>query len=278
MRYFGVENAPSAIVPGGETTAELDAKLEAGGYEVILPWMSAADKKAFIDSDIRRQVMEQTKGMPKEQQEAIIKMALGKVSMDNFSPGEMSATERGTLTHELSHLWFMEAFKFKGDETQNEHGYGGWAPDWLDETAAILLENETLTESRRKAFAKMKTDEFYPLEQFLAMEHPVLKSAQALKEKYGKEDGGSRAIFLSGEEADEFLKSSGGSDPVTFYTQVRGFADYVIKATGDEQIFAKLAKHLSEAKSFESWLVKTDGLPNNMTGLDESWNDWLNDR
>ena len=280
MRYFGVENAPIAIVPGGEVKPAMQEGLKAAGYALSLPWISAADKQLLVQSNIRRQVMEQTKDMPAEQQEVILRMALAKSGADASEPGDMSATEQGALTHELGHFWFMAAFKPARDETDGRHGYGGWAPDWLDETAAILLENETLTKSRRKAFKKMPAEAFYPLNEFLTMEHPSLKSAQALKEKFGNKTGstGSRAIVLSGEDAQAFLNASGKSDPANFYTQTRGFADYVLEATGDERIFAKLAAHLGGGGTVESWLSSTDGLADTMEGLNRDWAAYLTAR
>ena len=280
MRYFGSEIPPIAIVPGGEITPDMQEDLKAAGYGLSLPWMSSADKLSLSQSNVRRQVLEQTKGMSPEQQEAVIKTALANLGRQPSEGGDMSATEQGALTHELGHLWFMSAFKPLGEDDGGGHGYGSWAPDWLDEASAVLLENDALTTSRREAFKTMPDEDFYPLGTFLTMEHPALKAAQNLAEKFkGKDDsGGSRAIFLTGEDADAFLKAAGQSNPANFYIQVRGFADYVIEATGDEQIFAALARHLSQGKSFESWLAKTDGLPSDMKALNKSWAEHLANR
>ena len=273
-RYFDVGNAPIAIVPGGKISPALAEGLKAAGYANTLPWISAADKQALAASNIRRQVMEQTQGMSAAQQEAILKMAMAKAGGNAEISEDMSTTEQGALTHELGHMWFIAAFTPTGAVGGGGHGYGGWAPDWLDETAAVLLENETLIQSRRKAFKAMSAENFYPLDSFLAMGHPALKSVQALNKKLGKKvsKGGSRAIVLSGKDAEEFLKASGDSDPAKFYTQVRGFADFIIEATGDEQAFAKLARYLSNGESFESWLADTPKLPSNLKALTESWN------
>lgn len=282
-RYFGLDAAPIAIVPGGEITPQMQDDLKAAGYSASLPWISSADKAKLRETTIRQQVMEQTQNLPAEQQAAILKMALAKAGNAASPQGEISDTEQGVLTHELGHMWFVAGFQPEGEEAKGSHGYGGWAPDWLDETAAILLENETLTEKRRKAFKIMAEDDLYPLETFLTMEHPALKSALALNEKMrlnkdlsgsGKRSG-SRAIVLSGEEAEAFLKASGNSNPANFYTQARGFADYVMTATGDEQIFAKLASHLSGGGTMEGWLAQTDNLPDTLQGLREGWADLL---
>ena len=279
-RYFGKEALPIAIVSGGKVSPEMHINLKEAGYESALPWLSANDKIALAQSTIRRQLIEQTKGMPPEQQEAIIKMALAKMDKTETMPGTMSAIEQGALTHELGHKWFISAFPREDDEVNNTQRYGGWAPDWLDETAAVLLENESMVSRRRKAFKTMKSEDLYPLKEFFTMEHPALKSALALNEKFGSNNtmGESRAIILTDEKADEFLQGSAATDPTIFYTQARGFADYVMSATQDEQIFAKLAQHLSVDQTLESWLAQTDGLDNSLEALTQDWNKWLETR
>ncbi|MEP3891244.1 MAG: hypothetical protein ABJN69_12355 [Hellea sp.] len=285
-RYFGQAASPIAIVPGGEIKPETHEALKSAGYDASLPWISAADKAALKDSSIRRQVLEQTKDLPAEQQQAILQMALAKAGSAPSQPGEMSDTEQGALTHELGHMWFVAAFQPEGEKVKTGHGYGGWAPDWLDETAAILMENEALTEKRRKALKAMRAEDIYPLETFLTMEHPALKSALALNEKIALAKGldaqekntSSRAIVLSGEEAEAFLKASGDSNPANFYSQTRGFADFLMAATGDEQIFASLAAYLSGGGTFENWLRQTNGLPDTLQDLDEGWAEWLSAR
>ena len=285
-RYLGQDVSPIAIVPGGEITPEMHEALKTAGYDTSLPWISAADKAALRESAIRKQVIEQTKDLPAEQQQAILQMALAKAGSTSSLPGEMSDTEQGALTHELGHMWFLAAFKPEGEDVKTGHGYGGWAPDWLDETAAILMENEALTDKRRKAFKAMSAEELYPLRTYLTMEHPALKSALALNEKMALAKGldgqekntSSRAIVLSGEEAEAFLKASGDSNPANFYSQTRGFADFLMAATGDEQIFANLATYLSGGGTFENWLSQTNGLPDTLQALDEDWAEWLGAR
>jgi len=125
-RYFGMDVAPIAIVPGGEISAELQEDLTKAGFETSLPWISAADKHALTQSEVRRQVMEQTKGMSVEQQEAIIKMSLAKLDTPESPSGDMSATEQGALTHELGHMWFISAFKPAEGNKQLDKGYGSW--------------------------------------------------------------------------------------------------------------------------------------------------------
>lgn len=279
--YFGQTPKSIAIVPGGVVSADLETKIRAAGFELILPWMSESDQMAFKTEAVRRQVEEQTKGMPEEQRNTIMDMALSQIKPS----GPVSAKQKGVLTHELGHLWFIGAFERRAQtdgETKNAgHGYGGWAPDWLDEAAAVLMENDTLTQSRRAAFQTEDPGGLYPLREFLTMEHPAAKSAQELLKNYqdknpdaSVKEGESRAIFLTGDDADEFLKNAKDHDPVRFYTQTRGFVDFLTEQTHDPQVIAKIAAHLARDHDFENWLLAQSNLPDSMEGLEALWTEW----
>lgn len=280
-QFFARKTPPIAIVPGGIVSPELGAKINAAGYDLILPWMSETDRQKFAAESVRKQVLEQTKGMPEAQQKAIIDMALSKI--DASDSDSATPKQKGALTHELGHLWFMAAFENASlDRPVAGHGYGGWAPDWLDETAAILMENETLTQARREAFTKMTDDQLYPLRDYLAMEHPAAKTAKKLTQTYGGSDkdgsagtGESRAIFLTGAEAEAFLGQAQDHDPVRFYTQTRGFIDFLTDQTNNPRLFGEIAAHLAGGDSFESWLVKRNDLPNELAELEILWRNWI---
>lgn len=282
FRYFGHRAVPSAIVPGGVIATELGQQIEAAGFDVALPWLSAADRDMLRDAAIREQVLAQTQQLAPEQREAMIKLALAKARQAvGGASSKMPATQQGALTHELGHMWFKAAFQPGSQETQAkaDHGYGGWAPDWLDETAAILLENSELRGARREAFRTAATEDLYPLGEFLTMTHPALASAQRLAAKFEDSEGtGSRAIVLSGDEADAFLAESKAGDPSVFYAQTQGFIDFVFALTDDERTFAHLARALSEGRGFEQWLADHPDLPDSIEALQEGWARWLEQR
>jgi len=56
------------------------------------------------------------------------------------------------FSHELGHVWFIAKYWPDSNVDPGKLHYGGPAADWLDETAAILLENAKLTSERRKFF------------------------------------------------------------------------------------------------------------------------------
>lgn len=280
-RYFGVPALPIAIVPGGTISAELTEQLSAAGFESALPWVSDADKKKLRAASIKKQVLAQTEGLPEAQRQAIVQQALGQsASATEQSDGTMPAEEQGALTHELGHLWFKAAFQSDSErKVTSRHGYGGWAPDWLDETAAILMENETLRAARRKLFSTAAKDGLYPLRDYLTMDHPALASASKLAASFGTAKSlGSRAIVLSGEEAEAFLAESASGDPTKFYTQTQGFIDFMMTRTEDETVFQDIAQHLAASGTLTSWLADRDDMPESIEALEADWAQWLDAR
>ena len=181
--------------------------------------------------------------------------------------------ENGALAHELGHLWFISQFPDPSGAVGNNHAYGGWAPDWLDESAAILMENAVLRDQRREALKELDPDQLIPLETFFMMEHPLAQAAKNLV-KDQTQKGNQQVVFLTGEEADKFLKESGQDDAGNFYSQVAGFAQYMIETTGDKTIFAKIAAHLSKGSNVSNW-IETSPHFKNLAQLDSAWQAWV---
>ena len=275
---FGVSPAKTVIVPGGVISSEQNKAFEAAGYPISLPWLSTADKAKLKEASIRQQVEAQTKTLPEAVKAAAMAQALSAIET---KPDEASESKQaGALSHELGHLWFMNAFKPAKAEKQSGHAYGGWAPDWLDETAAILMENDILIASRRDAFLSMSDEDIFPLEIFLSMEHPAAQSARRLNEMANEEKikGASRAIILTGEEAAEFLKSSGGDKAANFYSQTQAFSDFLLSYSGDKQLYVSLTKNLLLGGTFENWLTSEGanwGLADSLVALDDAWTAWV---
>lgn len=85
-----------------------------------------------------------------------------------------SRWEAGALAHEIAHNWFT-AWYDSGHPGRMGLEYGSTAPDWLDETVAVLNEDRQLTASRRAGFADLLDGDgpqLRPLPEFLAMIHP----------------------------------------------------------------------------------------------------------
>lgn len=284
-QFFAEKPVKVAIVSGGNINSELREKLKVLGFSAVLPWISESDRNNLAEASVRRQVEEQTKGMPAELQASMLALALKELdkALSAEANNSMSDTEMGALGHELGHIWFIQQFASESANTEKSvgHGYGGWAPDWLDETAAVLMENSQLTSKRRQSFSENSSENFVALSEFLSMEHPAYKAAMALAEKSSSENGDgesddAKAIILTGEDADKFMAASGG-DPTDFYIQVRTFADFLIEQYSDQHVFEKIAKHLASGKSFEEWLSKTSSKsqPSTLKQLEARWQAWI---
>ena len=276
---FGVSAGKTVIVPGGTISADQHAAFEKAGYFLSLPWISAADKARLTESSIRRQIEEQTKDLPENIRQAAITKALTAMQSKDLAKAD-DGTQAGALAHELGHLWFIEAFKPADAEAQKGHAYGGWAPDWLDETAAILMENSVLIESRKKAFKKISDDDLFPLETFLSMEHPAAQNAKRATQQFtgNLNQGESRAMVLTGAEAEAFLKASGGDKAADFYSQAQAFSDFMLSYSGETDLYPSLANALLAGGTFEAWLASKGtewGLPSSLEQLDQDWQNWV---
>jgi hypothetical protein len=91
------------------------------------------------------------------------------------------AHEAGVVAHELGHIWFKAWYEAERPRQPGERHYGSTAPDWLDETAAILNENDYLTAQRRSGLADLLDGEGpgpRPVSEFLTMTHPTATGAR----------------------------------------------------------------------------------------------------
>ena len=265
-----------ALVVQPEVSGELASALEASGYKA-LPWIDSGAKAAMLKASIVEQVEAQTASLPEAQRAAVLQQALAKANASSPATAD-PAIESGAIAHEMGHLLFNSFFD--GAERASADGtmrYGSRAPDWLDEAAAVALENEVLTRSRyanaRAAFEADGTVLAFPLQTYLTMEHPSLRAAQAMQGRGGE---GAKAMMLSGDEANAFLEASGGN-PVVFYRQSRLFIDYLMETSGDSRILYTIAEAYRDGGDLSSWLAKSgseSGLPTTLDALEIEFEAW----
>ena len=270
---FGVSTPPSVIIPGGSIASDLSERLTENGYVVKMPWIRPQDRDALIETQIRKQVEAQMAGKPQAAIESMVKAALAQVQKPSSSA--FDRTDLYALAHEMGHKWFIAGFAKRGEE-QSGHAYGGWAPDWLDEAAAISLESDDSQKRRRALFVEMGQDRRVPLSDFLSMDHPLANAARELARQVdareGKASGStSRAIVLTGEEGKAFLENSGADKAADFYAQSLVFTDYLKARTGSHMILADLATALANDVTLDSWLQTQTGLPDDLSGLQQDW-------
>ncbi|MEM9501368.1 MAG: hypothetical protein AAF941_05930 [Pseudomonadota bacterium] len=279
-RFFGPTSAKVAVIGTPSLSEAVRASMRDEGY-LLLPWINQSAKQDLLRRSIERQVMEQTQSLAEPQRQALLAKALSKIDDDaRSSSTPPSDIELGTLAHEAGHILFADSYDDGEAPADGERRYGSSSPDWLDELAAVLNENGSLTSSRydvaRERLRAGDRPTAFSLREYLTMEHPSLRAAQLLRERRNA-SGDSVAIALSGEEAKRFLEESGG-DPVQFYVQSRLFADFMFEKTENPRIFVEIAETLGAGQDFETWLAANGsehGLAEDIDTLGNQFSDWV---
>jgi len=184
------------------------------------------------------------------------------------------------LAHELGHrLFAAEIWPERGAQGRN---YGTTAPDWLDETAAILLETADDTKRRRKLFSALaNADNVLLLADFFEAKHPSLtnkKIADAIDKARNKaRETGSDPVTVRVTLRAPRLT---WDNPAAFYAQTRAFVDFLLERTGEERVFLEIAEHLEAGGDMGSWLAESAtaraaGLGPDLPALERQWQDWI---
>jgi hypothetical protein len=293
-KYFGATAPNAAVVLDNVLNAD-DRKKIRENHPAILPWFTPQGRQDLIANSVRNQVKEQQPDITGEALEQIVERSV-KASLEasgqplkNQSDSSSNILD-GALSHELGHLYFIRTYW--SDETLDvtdtnptaNNRYGGPAPDWLDEMAAVLLENDALTIGRNnglKEAAKNNFKTMWPLEEYFTMTHPAFEQTRKIIEaRQQAANGGAQngVLILS---ADELAKREDGRQPVMFYAQSRGFADYMIEKSGNERIFANIATFIAKNGSIDEWLSEYSGkyhIAPTIHGLEADFHAWLKNR
>lgn len=282
-RHFGRAPAPGAVLAVG-TSGRIDHAqrrvLREAGARWLLPWLDPDEQQALRRQHLRSAIARQLGGLATGER---IEQAVAEALSAAAGQAATTTVDRGALRHEIGHLLLIAGFwpdALSGSAADGGRHYGGPGPDWLDEVAAVLLEDPGLVGIRRAAFREARDRAALPpLEQFLGGDHPL--RAWALDQSAGtaaaSTGGGSEGLVrvVGGEEA-RALADRGGH----FYAQARGFADF-LQARGGEAVFGVIASALAGGQAFEAWLADSGpdhGLPASLNALQDRWEDWLDDR
>jgi hypothetical protein len=276
---FGRDIAPYVVISTPPVPQR--AALSATGFTHILPWPALRT----FDEAARRGVEQGTRrfaasqNMTPAQTEDVVARALSQIP----DAKAQAALDAGMVPHELGHLWFTQAFWPQRASTDADapHHYGGPGPDWLDEAAAVVLEDEATAAQRRDQFRALMRGETVPavgpidgrsllldLPGLLSREHPGLARAVAAAPD----------VAASGGIGVSFTPAGAGPRPAAlervFYIQTRVFADYLIQTSGRPTILAEIAEALASGRSFEAWLTSqgaAHGLPASIPDLQKGW-------
>lgn len=284
-RHFDRAPPPYALVVG-RVTPEVTRALNAEGVKAVLPWLTAGQKRAAFADSARRAAEAQAKTRNLDAAAtAELVASMGRTLVQRFEgQGDRDA---GVVPHELGHLWLVHGFWPASGVDRGGH-YGGPAADWLDETAAILMEDERLTTERREQFRLVYTGRAKgdlagrpdALPVFLTKDHPMKGLQDRMKLDVSPE--APRVIVMTGEE--RRTRAGSGVDVgagAQFYLQGRAFADFLIDRTGDPAVFGKIAEALARGRTLEQWLAAEGagkGLAATTAELDALWTAYLSAR
>lgn len=274
-RYFGVTAPRGAIVDVAH--AGHVAAVKAAGAAWVLPWRfietsAASDARSeAIRAQIRAQLAAGGREPDPARVEALVERALDQ-SGGPQAPEE-PALEPKAIRHEIAHLLFMHSVWPSSGERAEQ--YGGDAPDWLDEAAAVVAESAEMTAGRRGAFRRMaRAGRMIPLEEYLRMPHPVFAGDDfrtLMREARQRADSDGAAVVSASLPEERIERAR------AFYAQTRGLVDYLVQRTDDERVLAGIARSLRLGESFEDWLAgegRRAGLPADIEILQRDFLDW----
>jgi hypothetical protein len=160
---------------------------------------------------------------------------------------QSSAPPATLLRHEIGHDLFI---RFLVPRTQQDQ-YGGAAPDWLDEMAAVAFE-APVEKRMRRAGARRFAEEggLIPLARLLAMTHPEWRG-----------HGDAPA-------AGAVVRSPRSAETPAFYATVQALLDLLIDRTGSERVVRDLADQVRAGAPLDAWLLTHGSRTGPAAGLD----------
>ncbi|MGA9582188.1 MAG: hypothetical protein WBR13_09490 [Allosphingosinicella sp.] len=160
------------------------------------------------------------------------------------------------LRHEIGHDLFIRhlAPSTKADQ------YGGDAPDWLDEMAAVAFEGEALRSTRRRGAVRYAQEgKLIPLQRFLAMTHPEMEA--------GSIPDPSDRLVRPFEPASD--------DTPRFYVMASAFYDFLVARTKNPAIVAELAAAFRKGQPLERWILARTGNKGGIQALNADFQAWV---
>lgn len=283
IRHFGRSPSRYAIIQDGRP--EDYRTLRAAGFVPTLAWLTPAQFEAAALESVRRgaEAQVRARGLSAEQAAPIVQQAEAQWRARN-GPETLLARDAGVLPHEIGHGWYVELF-WPGTVMDGAGHYGGPGPDWLDETAAILMETDAFAADRRQQFeqvyrgsgagnlalSSIPVAELIDLPRFLTRDHP----GRALQEGQNRPAPGQGpgVRVLTGDEARNAARGA-----ALFYLQGRMFADFLIERTGNPAIFAEIGAAFGSGRTIDQWLAargRAHRLGASVGELDGIWRSWL---
>lgn len=149
--------------------------------------------------------------------------------------GEARPLPSHVLPHEIGHAVFI---RFVVPRTVDDE-YGGDAPDWLDEMAAMAFEDADGIRMRRSEARRHAAEgRLIPLRRLLSMTHPDWQP----RKREGEEPSPAGT------------RQPKSTDTPAFYATVRALFDLLIDRTKDERVIPMLVTRLRSGVPIATWL------------------------
>lgn len=268
--YFGARPGKTAIVEDLPLYPGYAADLSAEGW-IIKPWISPGAMRESLAARMRGPMRA---AMP-EASDAEIEARIAPVLDQRVDANEKVRHADAIIAHELGHLWFIDVFDWPAPE-DGERAYGAaTAPDWLDETAAVTLESDALTDERRSALCeRLPEDPAAEYRRFFVADHPLIalaRRAAEAAEAAGEASDGPRIMVMNSTTlgADDALIT----DAAYFYALSRNLVDWT-QAESDMALFPAMAAFVARGGTPEGFLEERGGEFGAPAGLD-AWSDAL---
>jgi hypothetical protein len=160
------------------------------------------------------------------------------------------------LRHEIGHDLFIRYLV----SSTNGDQYGGDAPDWLDEMAAVAFEGETLRATRRRsAVGYAREGKLIPLQRLLTMIHPEMEAGSIPP--------------TTDQPVTAFEPAS--DDTPQFYVMASAFYDFLVARTKNPAIVAELAAAFRRGEPLEQWILTRIGQKNGIQALNADFQTWV---
>jgi hypothetical protein len=277
--HTAFDRAPTTYaILQGEVSVEARQALRSAGFVVLLPWFTRDGFQQGLDESTRRQVktVAASRGLTPEQTQALLNSVLSQVRQRGGSGA--ADHDPWTVPHELGHGWYIQAF-WPGAAMDGQGHYGGPGPDWLDETAAILMESESSNQERRSQFRIAYSSQGHgtidDLPTFLHRDQPM-KNFRLTGAAVAPGGSGTGLVVMRTEDGGpnfERVRQAG-----MFYLQGRVFADFMIETSGRPAIFASIGAAFGAGRTIEQWLADNGSgfrVGRTMAELDARWKAWL---
>ncbi|TRO96191.1 hypothetical protein FKB34_05680 [Glycocaulis profundi] len=254
---FG-EPPPRGAIVQAEFAGVFDP-LTDDGRAWVLPWQFAkagAEPPSETATALALALTDAGYGGPPSAMAELIEARLSDSRCGRDMDQPRAVRQRSSIRHELGHLFLMSAFLPNTRPPQ----YGGDAPDWLDEAAAVAMETPAVLRQRRAHFAgQIIAGRVKPLLDFVVDEHPLYASRalQALvEEAQSREAAVPIVLEVRLQEVD--LDEDSIAD---FYAQSLATVDFLAETTRDSQILGRIARDIRDTGDPTGWLGRIPPRP-----------------